>query len=221
MSKRTVKPRPSPPFFNNQGCLETFVSGQLLFIKYQNAALRGFAPISALLVWNQRFQTGNFRFKDERKCAENADRLACNAGNGCILALYMEVLKMSVASVGSTLVAPLEFPFDRGATQQAQTQAAQQRLAAAKKLEAVLPGQQPGESPPPNILHSVAADLERVSLAFNKKLQFVVDQRSNEVTVKVIDKATDKVIKELPPEELQRMHDKLKETIGFLFDERV
>jgi len=56
---------------------------------------------------------------------------------------------------------------------------------------------------------------------FNKKLQFVVDLRSNEVIVKVIDAETDKVIKVLPPEELQRLHNKLKETIGFLFDQRV
>jgi flagellar protein FlaG len=128
---------------------------------------------------------------------------------------------MSVASVGSALVTPLDLPFDWGNTQRMQVQAAELRQAAAKRLEAALPGQQPGEPESHNPLHSVAADLERVSLAFNKKLQFVVDHRSNEVIVKVIDKATDKVIKELPPEELQRMHSKLKETIGFLFDEWV
>jgi len=48
-----------------------------------------------------------------------------------------------------------------------------------------------------------------------------VDHHSNEVIVKVIDKETDKVIKELPPEELQRLHRKLKEAIGLLFDEMV
>jgi len=67
-------------------------------------------------------------------------------------------------------------------------------------------------------LHSTAADLERVGLVFNRKLQFVVDHNSNEVIVKVIDKETDKVIKELPPEELQRLHNRISETIGFLFD---
>jgi flagellar protein FlaG len=68
---------------------------------------------------------------------------------------------------------------------------------------------------------SSANDFERLSLAFNRKLQFVVDHKSNEVTVKVIDPETDKVIKVLPPEELQRLHRKIKETIGFLFDEQV
>jgi flagellar protein FlaG len=70
-------------------------------------------------------------------------------------------------------------------------------------------------------IHSTAADLERVSFALNRKLKFMVDHESHEVTVKVIDPETDKVIKILPPEELQRMHSKITETIGFFFDERV
>ncbi|MCL2265444.1 MAG: flagellar protein FlaG [Treponema sp.] len=72
-----------------------------------------------------------------------------------------------------------------------------------------------------HVVKSTAADLQRLSHAFNKKLQFEVDQSSNQVIVKVIDKETDKVIKELPPEELQRLHSNLKEIIGLLFDEMV
>jgi len=74
---------------------------------------------------------------------------------------------------------------------------------------------------PHHVVQSTAADLQRLGTAFNKKLQFVVDHRSNEVIVKVIDKETDKVIKELPPEELQKLHSNLREAIGLLFDEMV
>jgi flagellar protein FlaG len=70
----------------------------------------------------------------------------------------------------------------------------------------------------PNIIMSTAEDLQRV---FNRKLQFVVDYNSKQVIVKVIDKETDKVIKELPPEELQRLHKHIKETIGLSYDEMV
>ncbi|MDR0452669.1 MAG: flagellar protein FlaG [Treponema sp.] len=70
-------------------------------------------------------------------------------------------------------------------------------------------------------VESRAADLERVSLALNRKLKFMVDYESHEITVKVIDPETDKVIKILPPEELQRLHSRIQETIGFFFDERV
>jgi len=73
----------------------------------------------------------------------------------------------------------------------------------------------------PQEIHSTTEDLKRITTVFNRKLQFVVDHHSNEVIVKVIDKETDKVIKELPPEELQRLHRKLKEAIGLLFDEMV
>ena len=87
-------------------------------------------------------------------------------------------------------------------------------------LTALVPGNDRKDSPPPDI-RRVTADIAQISQTFNKKLQFVVDQQSHEVTVKVIDKTTDKVIKVLPPEELQRLHRKLQEAIGFLFNEEV
>ena len=105
---------------------------------------------------------------------------------------------MSVASVGSIPVSPAPLPGD------AHHQAVRH--------------EKPAQKPQ---IHSTASDLERIGLVFNRKLQFVVDHNSNQVIVKVIDKETDKVIKELPPEELQRLHNNLKDTIGFLFDERV
>ena len=66
-----------------------------------------------------------------------------------------------------------------------------------------------------------AERLQKISLAFNKKLQFVINHETNEISINVIDPDTDKVIKVLPPEELQRLHSKIEEAIGFLFDEKV
>jgi flagellar protein FlaG len=120
---------------------------------------------------------------------------------------------IQIAAVGATR--QQELPQDRGSARSAQIRTAE-RAAVLDKFEASLPGNRE-----PHHLEAITADLERISLAFNRKLQFVVDHRSNEVIVKVIDPETDKVIKVLPPEELQRMHNKLKETIGFLFDEKV
>ena len=81
--------------------------------------------------------------------------------------------------------------------------------------------QEPKKEAKPQIVQSAAAAANLEKFVFNRKLQFVVDHNSNQVIVKVIDKETDKVIKVLPPEELQRLHRNLKDTIGFLFDERV
>ena len=111
---------------------------------------------------------------------------------------------MSVASVGFIPVSPIPFQSDV----KPQPTVRQQDTQPEKKVK-------------PQIVETTARDLERLGSAFNKKLQFVVDHNSNQVIVKVIDKATDKVIKELPPEELQRLHTNLKEAIGLLFDEMV
>jgi flagellar protein FlaG len=89
------------------------------------------------------------------------------------------------------------------------------------KVIASLPGNNSRVEAAHQNLRRIASDISHVSLAFNKKLQFVVDHQSNEVIVKVIDKETDKVIKVIPPEELQRLHRMIKETIGFLFNEEV
>ncbi len=70
-------------------------------------------------------------------------------------------------------------------------------------------------------LDNSARQLEQVSLAFDKKLRFEVNHDLDRVIVKVIDPETDKVIKELPPEELQRLQARIQEMIGLLFDERI
>jgi flagellar protein FlaG len=56
---------------------------------------------------------------------------------------------------------------------------------------------------------------------FNKRLSYRINDELGLVVVKVIDTDTDKVIKELPEQEIQRMMARLKETIGLLVDESI
>lgn len=93
-----------------------------------------------------------------------------------------------------------------------------QKNAALKEFEASLPGNGKANT---ETIKTATADLQNISLAFNRRLQFIVDPESREILIKVIDSETDKVIKVLPPEELQRLHSRIRETMGFLFDERV
>ena len=93
-----------------------------------------------------------------------------------------------------------------------------ERKEEAQHIEANLPNTQKPKTPE---LKQTVLDLENISLAFNRRLKFIIDQNSKELIVKVIDNETDKVIKVLPPEELQRLHSKIKETMGFLFDRMV
>lgn len=62
-------------------------------------------------------------------------------------------------------------------------------------------------------------ELRRVSQAFNKRLSFNYNEELRLMSVKVIDRDTDRVIKELPPSELLRVHMRIREAIGLLLDE--
>jgi flagellar protein FlaG len=63
------------------------------------------------------------------------------------------------------------------------------------------------------------SELQQVSQAMNKRLSFSYNEDLQLMVVKVIDRNTDKVIKELPPTELQRVHMRIREAIGLLLDE--
>ncbi len=55
----------------------------------------------------------------------------------------------------------------------------------------------------------------------NRDLKYSINNETDQVIVKVIDKSTDKVIKEIPPEAIQRLQVRLKEQIGLLIDEQI
>jgi len=70
-------------------------------------------------------------------------------------------------------------------------------------------------------LRHSAQILEQTFRLFNKRLEFSVNEEIDRVVVKVVDGATDKIIKEIPPAEFQRMIARIKETIGLLFDQQI
>ena len=61
----------------------------------------------------------------------------------------------------------------------------------------------------------------RNQAAYNKRLKFSVNEELDQVVVKVIDSTTDKVIREIPPEELQKLQVKIREAVGLLFDQMI
>lgn len=60
-----------------------------------------------------------------------------------------------------------------------------------------------------------------ITEVFNRKLKFSIDKDIGQVIVKVVDKNTDKVIKEIPPDQLKRLYAKMKEAIGLIIDETI
>jgi len=107
----------------------------------------------------------------------------------------------------------LEDPFGSRVIQKriAKQKTAQEQYIVAEDKQA----EQPAE------LQETVKDLEKISLAFNKKIRFKVDYKSHEIIVRIIDSENNKVVKELPSQELQHLRDRIRETIGILFDEQV
>ena len=70
-------------------------------------------------------------------------------------------------------------------------------------------------------LESSLSKLEETFRVFSKRLKFSLNKDINRIVVKVIDVATDKVIKEIPPAEVQRLVARIKEAIGLLVDEEI
>jgi len=65
------------------------------------------------------------------------------------------------------------------------------------------------------------AKLKQAGDVFNRRLDFKVDKDTNRIIVKVIDTKTDKVIKEIPPEQLIELAAKIQEMVGLLvYEER-
>lgn len=55
----------------------------------------------------------------------------------------------------------------------------------------------------------------------NSEMKFGIHEKTNRVTIKIVDKGTDEVIKEIPPEKTLDMIAKCMEIAGVLVDERL
>ena len=72
----------------------------------------------------------------------------------------------------------------------------------------------------PSDLQQTIREMQKVSDAFNTHLSFSVNQKLDSIVVKVVDSQTDKVVREIPPAELQHVYEAIRETIGLLFDHK-
>lgn len=83
------------------------------------------------------------------------------------------------------------------------------------------PAQSQAEMPPVLQIRETMDSLEKLITRFNRRFEFVLDEQINRIVVKVIDRDTDKVIKEIPPAEIQHLIARLRETMGLLVDEEI
>lgn len=77
-----------------------------------------------------------------------------------------------------------------------------------------------GEKPSLNDLANAIEKINNTVRIFNRSIHFTKHEESGRLWVKVIDTETEKVVREIPPEEILNILARLDEIIGLLVDER-
>lgn len=63
--------------------------------------------------------------------------------------------------------------------------------------------------------------LKELTETLQTKLNFSVDAGTNNIVVKIIDKDTDKVIRQIPPEAMLELQEKMQDLTGFLLSDNI
>ena len=75
------------------------------------------------------------------------------------------------------------------------------------------------EAPPETArLDAVVSGINELVHELQRELHFAVDDQSGETVIKVVDRATDEVVRQIPSEEVLRLRQRLAEMSGALFD---
>ncbi len=61
---------------------------------------------------------------------------------------------------------------------------------------------------------------EKFARDFQFDLRFSVDESSNSIVIKVLEKGTDKVIRQIPPDEILRLRQRISDLLGALYDSK-
>lgn len=69
-------------------------------------------------------------------------------------------------------------------------------------------------------LQHIVKELNEAMNPLNTDLEFKYNNKVEELTVMVIDKKTDKIIREFPPKEALQLMEKMRELVGMLFDKK-
>jgi flagellar protein FlaG len=91
-----------------------------------------------------------------------------------------------------------------------------------KEVKQAAPAIENGSDNSADVRESVERSIkafEELAGRFNTALDLSIDQDSDEIIVKVVNKNTDKVIREIPSEEFLEFSERMHDFLGVLFDE--
>ena len=67
-------------------------------------------------------------------------------------------------------------------------------------------------------LQKAVQEVKEFARTFTTKLSFAVDPNSNEALIFVTEKETGKIIRQIPPEDILKMQDRMNEIVGILYN---
>ncbi|MEJ5300857.1 MAG: flagellar protein FlaG [Thermodesulforhabdaceae bacterium] len=67
----------------------------------------------------------------------------------------------------------------------------------------------------------LAEEIQKYLSEMNVSLSFDVDDKTHDIVVKVINRETGKLVRQIPPEELLKLRQKLEELVGVLLNKKV
>ena len=65
----------------------------------------------------------------------------------------------------------------------------------------------------------MVSDLNQLVQSLHRELQFSVDNDSGETVIKVVDRETDEVLRQIPNDEVLQLRKRLEETAGAIFQD--
>jgi flagellar protein FlaG len=77
------------------------------------------------------------------------------------------------------------------------------------------------QKPDQETLRGTVSDLNMLVQQMRRELRFTVDEDSGEMVVKVIDKETDEVLRQIPSEELLALRKRMADVAGVIFSDSV
>jgi len=95
-------------------------------------------------------------------------------------------------------------------------QSERESISNAPKIETVQPNRKYANA---DETRKAVAELNYLSRNFNEKIQFAVDNKTNKVVIKVMDRDTNEVISEIPGKYSIRLLEHIRENMGNFVDE--